>query len=598
MNREIHFFKYAVSFFLLFSVSFWIKEVQAFRKILPPRITANAYTGVYTVGQADLMLSIDGDSQHNFYVNPQGSYGSDQQWLGDVGLGYRWIKNNAAIIGWYVFAGHTRVANNSSFWITNPGVELMGSRWDGHINAYIPMAGRSYELGIGTLSSVSQPFFTGHTEIINTVFTNVNRTQQIGNGIDAKAGYQLFRQIPLKAYLGAYLFAIPNTNNLLGGATGAEYWFDHNVRAFVSYTYDNYQHSKVVGGLGVYFGGVRRHWADPSLSERLTDPVERYLANLGHGSPIPNKTILTMMGTGSRSQLITDDIAFFSQTGMPNNGGVGLTLANCTFENPCGPTDFSQTGVNTLDTLLPDTLFYFNGGSYPAVNGGSALTLNNGQAVFSRTADYSAAASGSARSTFNGGFILTGNNQLIGVILNNSIGLGSGVNMNNAQNVQISNTQIGSAGNRYVEAVSMNNSLALLTNSTTFSSGSGMQVTGSIILIQSSTINGVIDGVSLSNSIMQMNDSQVNVVGNNPFAFEVAGIGASGSSVVDINRSNINVQSPTKSVGLFASSPTQMQMDEGSIVVSGDNSSLITEGIGTTIPLQAVICVLNGVEGC
>ena len=51
------------------------------------------------------MVSLAGDGQHNLYVNPQGAYGSDQQWYGDVGLGYRWIKNDAAILGWYYSQG-------------------------------------------------------------------------------------------------------------------------------------------------------------------------------------------------------------------------------------------------------------------------------------------------------------------------------------------------------------------------------------------------------------------------------------------------------------------------------------------------------------
>ena len=112
------------------------------REPLAPRFSADAYTGVYTVGQADLMDSLDGDQQQNLYVDPQGAYGTDQQWYGDVGLGYRWIVNDAAILGWYLFTGHSRVENSSGFWITNPGVEVMGSRWDARVNAYIPVPGR------------------------------------------------------------------------------------------------------------------------------------------------------------------------------------------------------------------------------------------------------------------------------------------------------------------------------------------------------------------------------------------------------------------------------------------------------------------------
>ena len=325
-----------------------------------------------------------------------------------------------------MFAGHSRVENSSGFWITNPGLEVMGSRWDARINAYIPVAGRSHELGIEEFNIVNTPVFTGHTEVINSV---------------ARVSYQLFRSVPLKGYLGAYFFAIPNTDNVRGGAAGLEYWFDDSIRVFANYSYDNYQHSKVVGGLGISFGGVRNgHHADPSLSERLTDPVERYLANLGHGSGIPSKTLLFGMGRGSSTQLISTDIAFFSQTGTPNNGGTGLTLANCTFENPCGPTDFTQTGVTTLGGLLPNTQIFFNGGTY-TTNG--VVNLVTGQTVSSRSADYAELAIGANRSTIITPTIgLQGNNTLENIILLPG-SPGSLVNVNGSNNL-ITGSQIGS----------------------------------------------------------------------------------------------------------------------------------------------------------
>ncbi len=577
-------------------VIFFISNLQA-RESLPARFSANAYTGVYTVGQADLMVSLDGDEQHNLYVDPQGAYGSDQQWYGDLGLGYRWIKNDAAILGAYLFAGHSRVENSSGFWIVSPGVEALGSRWDARINAYIPVGGRSNELGNVDLNIVSQPFFTGHTEVINKVFNIANEIQQIGNGADARVGYQLFHQVPLKGYVGTYFFAIPNTDNVRGGAAGLEYWIDDNIRVFANYSYDNYQHSKVVGGLGISFGGVRKHWADPSLSERLTDPVDRYLANLGHGSGIPSKTLLYGMGSGSSSVLISDSIAFFSQTGTPNAGGVGLTSANCTFENPCGPTDFSQTGVNTLNGFLSNTMFYFNGGAYPASNAGNALTLNNGQSVFSRIADYSAAATGAARSTFNGGFNLTGNNQLEGVILNNTGVSAIGVNASNAQNLLISNSQIGSAGMPYLSGLSLFESSAVLENDVIFSNLSGIQVAQNASLnIQSSEVNvsgvGNKTGISLTNNgTTIIVDSQINVL--QATGGVAIGIFGSGTSTSEINDSTITVQNTgATAIGLETTGSAQIQMNAGSLLITGDATSLLTEG--SNISLNLVSCTFNG----
>jgi hypothetical protein len=75
MHKKTVYFKPIICFIFI-SVIFFISSIQA-REPLPPRFSANAYTGVYTVGQADLMVSLDGDQQHNLYVDPQGAYGSD-----------------------------------------------------------------------------------------------------------------------------------------------------------------------------------------------------------------------------------------------------------------------------------------------------------------------------------------------------------------------------------------------------------------------------------------------------------------------------------------------------------------------------------------
>ncbi len=581
---------------LLFSFLFFISPIQA-REPLPPRFSANAYTGVYTVGSADLMVSLDGDQQHNLYVDPQGAYGSDQQWYGDMGLGYRWIKNDAAILGWYLFAGHSRVENSSGFWITNPGVEVMGSRWDARVNAYIPVAGRSNELGIEEFNIVTTPVFSGHTEILNSVFNDANAIQQIGNGADARVGYQLFRSVPLKGYLGAYFFSIANADNVRGGAAGMEYWFDQNIKTFVSYSYDNYQHSKVVGGLGISFGGVREHKADPSLSERLTDPVDRYLANLGHGSGIPSKTLLFGIGRGSNSELVSDSIAFFSQTGGPNNGGIGLTLANCTFENPCGPTDFSQTGVNNLDTLLPNTDFYFNGGIYPANNGGSSLTLNDGQKVFSRTANYSASATGVARSTFNGAFTLNGNNTLDGVILNNTLGaLSDGIISNGGQNITINNSQVGSVGTPYNRGITINTGLADIENTSVFGTIVGVGVQDSMLVVESSQITGQgLDTIGLGaiNSNVVINNSQINAFGTTG-STSIVGVNSGGSFVI-LEDSGVTVEYPSlpfaNSTGLRTQGTGEIDMLAGNLTVSGDNTSVLTSG--SDISLIGVNTSLN-----
>lgn len=231
---------------------------------------------------------------------------------------------------------------------------------------------------------------------------------------------------------------------------GLEYWLDLNLTIFARYTYDNLNHSTAAIGLGLELGGTRVH-RDPVLyiEERLMDPVGRYLAELGHGAAIPSARYREP--SAEPPQLLNDHIAFFSQTGTPDNGGVGIGPISCTFESPCGPTDLTNSSASTLNLLLPNTTMYFNGGTYNAldvVNGTLPVTLLSGQSVWGRTADYSQQPALAAdRSVFEGWFALTDKNTVSDIVVTlpasggNSPGIGM---LQNASDIRIVNSQVGS----------------------------------------------------------------------------------------------------------------------------------------------------------
>ena len=619
--------KPCVAFIL--SLSTLTETTQAIAFSLPPRLSVNAYSSDYTVGEADLMLPMAGDRLHNFYLDPNIAYGTDNQGYADLGLGYRWIKNEAAILGFYLFGGYTRIDNNARLWVANPGIEALGSRWDAHLNGYITMGDRNQTLG-----NVQRFYFTGHSEFTDLI----QLSQYAGNGADIKLGYQLFPQSSLKGYVGSYFFNPSQTSNIWGGAAGLEYWMDSNVKVFASYTYDNLRHSTGAFGLGIEFGGTHTERITPTLEERITDPVERYLAELGRGSAIPSR--LNTQPIPGSSQLLFNNIAFFSQTGGPNNGGIGLTLANCTFENPCGPSDFTQIGVNTLNSLLPNTAIFFNAGTYPASNSSSALILNNGQGVFGRTANYSAPASGAARPTFNGAFTLIANNTLDSIILNNSLGVTTPesdkinnaptVFSNGGSNILINNSNIGNVAIPGPAIFLKGGASAKLTRSNISSttppsvvspvspSGAGViNLSSSSLVVESSSVNLVDNLVSSTstayaiflsnNSFMKFNASQIRAVDTlhsittPPLA--VGGVRVADTSFISIeNGSNISVTSLASSAAFYSADPTRIQVivNNSSVAVSGDNNSVIvfppnwgyvTFGSGASCMLNSIAIV-------
>jgi hypothetical protein len=561
------FYPSLICFFLLFLAALVTDNAQAASFPLPPRFSAEGYASDYTVGQADLMLPMKGNSAQNLYLDPNLSYASNNQGYADLGLGYRWIRNEAAILGAYLFGGYSRIENNARLWVANPGIEALGSRWDAHLNGYLAMGDRNLSQGnfLGSQLGLHTIHFEGHTEY-DQVF---QIAQHAGPGADVKLGYQLFPRSSLKGYLGSYFFSPSHTSNIWGGAAGLEYWLDSYIKVFGAYTYDNVRHSTGAFGLGVEFGGTHVHRSDPALEERITDPVERYLAALGRGSPIPSrKNRERLMGIGTSSGIpgipdledsddgpvvpILEDIAFFSQAGLPNNGGVGLTITNCTFANPCGPNDFSQTGINTLNGLLPDTVMFFNGGSYPAV-GLSPLALNAGQSVHGRNADYTEPA---VSSVFNGAFILANNTTLDSIILLPVRGTNEvGVDATGATTFLVTNSQIGSPSSSFLRA-------ALAIGSLGSAAGSGSIVNSvlygaeavylaapnSELTIQDSTLNGtgsnlvtpaaVLSAINATNNALIIQNSTLNAsVGSGVYGISMVG----NNSQLTIEDSTVNV---------------------------------------------------------
>ncbi|BBB14641.1 uncharacterized protein RVIR1_01000 [Candidatus Rickettsiella viridis] len=550
-------------------ILFGTTEIAHANFTLPPRLSANGYASNHAVAQTDLLLPLKADSTHNLYVDPSLSYASNNQGELDVGLGYRWIQNKTAILGGYLFGGYSRIDNNARLYVLNPGVEILASRWDAHLNVYFPMGDRHYDAG----NSTGAPYFLGHTEQ-RSLF---QADQFVGDGGDVKFSYQFFPNSSWKGYLGSYFFTPPQSENIWGGAAGLEYWLENYLKIIGSYTYDKLHHSTYAVGLGIEFGGTRIHRADPDIEERLTDPVARHLAELGEGSFIPARTNKQFLGT----QVLRNNLAFFSQTGGPNNDGNGLILANCTYENPCGPTDFSQMGVNTLNNLLPNTRMYFNGGSYGTPQSDNVVELNLGQSIHSRTSDYSQAATGSARSTFKRELILNGNNTIENIILlavgdpNNS----TGINVAKGTNNQITGSQIGNANNRFSSGIQDSGQNTLLTNNNIFARDFGIEIqnaSNSTFSNNQISLDGNTNPIGISinhgNSILIKNTQiQISIQKNTGgTGTSASGISASNSSV-NIQGSVIQMQGGSSDggtlTGVTASNSSTMAIENTQILV-------------------------------
>ncbi|MEN9450343.1 MAG: hypothetical protein RJA83_957, partial [Pseudomonadota bacterium] len=413
-------------------------------------------------------------------------------------------------------------------------------------------------------------------------------------------------QTSLKAFLGSYFFA-PTEGKVWGGTTGLEYWPTSYLKVFAAYSYDNLQHNTGAIGLGIELGGTHVHRSDPALEERITDPVDRYLAELGHGAKIPSRKT-TYLTFSPEVVTNTSSLVFFSQTGTPNNGGIGLTADNCTFENPCGPTDLTDTGAATLATLVPNTVMYFNGGNYNALDvpgGTNPVTLQMGQTLSARTADYSQAATGAQRSTFNGALILPGNNTLENIILA-SIPItfpGNGVEIDGGSNV-ITNSQIGTPTNAFTTGLFIDAGSVLLQGGELNASGDSalavLAAGSSFVKLAASTVS-VVGGnddvggaVLLDMSNANISDTVFNIEGiNAPISDNLAlfGVALTNGTKATVVNSKINLSGTTQNqvVGLLAE-------DSSSLAASQVTMQLINNGTGIPSGLQTLDNAIATVE--
>lgn len=243
-------------------------------------------------------------------------------------------------------------------------------------------------------------------------------------------------------------------------------------------------------------------------------------------------------------------------------------------------------------------MFYFNGGSYPAMSLLSSLTLNNGQSVSSRTADYSAPATGSARSTFNGGFSLSGNNQLENIILAPQGGIpNSGVTVTGPNN-QISGSDIGSMTNRYLFGVEDTGTSTQIEGTNIFASQIGVISVGSNTIIDNSSVNvlnntgitGV--GVSMSSSDVSINDSNILITGPTPTSN--TGVRTSVNSVASLNNTTVSVENTgSGSAVALENNSNTIGVSAGTLIVNGTNPSIAT-GMPVDI-IFGTVCMINGV---
>ncbi len=565
--------KFLARFSLLASCAFMMQQTFSWPTPYDPRLSAWGTGGDHTLGQGDFMLPLAGNESFFWYGDVQGKYGSDENSTGSFGTGLRGIFKSDYLLGAYLFADYNHFDNGGNFWFLSPGAELMGLRWDLHLNGYFPISSQTQFVGqdFGDNLGIANDVSFGPHEQYDDLFSIFN---SVGPGIDAELGYQWFKHYGFKTYVGGYHFSPKIGDNINGGSLKLLFPINHHFSLLAEDNYDNTFHNSFMAGVRLTFGGEKRDILPQTLQDRMLDPIERNLATISNGNSVPEVTSLQDQGN---RVLERSNIYFFT-----NNGGSNFDSAtgsaNCTFANPCNAASFTQTNINAINSFAPSTNFYFNGGTYQA-NGSifdnspgaaTSLSINNGQSFYGRSSDYKLAASGNGRPSFIGGLNLAGNNTIDSVqVLNNAADrLVQGIKLVDANNVVINNSVIGALNSEqgYAEGILVQNSNLTLNNSVvnayTGITGApsdatiGIQMDGlennltmnnSRINIAGDAANSVSIGIWLtpfsgfpvSDSIV-LNNSEVNINTSNAGVINGISAGVSGTANITLNNSEIN----------------------------------------------------------
>jgi hypothetical protein len=265
--------------------SFLIKDLQPFQ--LRPTLDLWALGGKRFMTKGLAMWPFFANSQtDNFFGAMEGSssFKKNKGWTVGLGTGYRKVVYDSYIVGGYLWADYSRSANNYSFWVANPGIEVFGYSWDFRANAYVPLSSAHWygdeswadEIGINNFVH-----FKGY-EQFDAKFRSYEETRF---GVDAEVGTIIPYLANPRIYAGGYHFQ----RKTLGRVSGAEGRLVYPVGKYFAVegraSYDNEQKTVLMFGLRFSLGGFTDDQKRTlGVAARLTDPIEHNFATFANGN--------------------------------------------------------------------------------------------------------------------------------------------------------------------------------------------------------------------------------------------------------------------------------------------------------------------------
>lgn len=574
-------------------------QVQSdFTKIYPA-FHAWGLVGRYDTVKGQILWPFSGNNYDSvFYGAIEGSFANkDTGWMGGAGIGYRKIINDTYLLGGYVLVDYNDSPAKHHFYVANPGLEFLGDSWDVRGNFYVPLNsnrrwynGEYWGEDLGIYHYVIS---SGHQQFDNK-FRWIEFT---GTGLDGEIGSKIPGCFGLKGYVGGYHYFMNQGDSITGFEARLEFPIKRCITLDVRGTTDNVQHNCIIGGVRLSLGGVPADGCSTNVNVRLLDPIEHDMADFGKGCGIPIRNQFLNEG---KSTLRRDHVWFFEPGSIAHNAITG----DGTAEHPYS--GINQAIINSIVTQPAgsNAQLFFTSGEY---NLGGRLQLPNGFSMVGRSDDFSHSAYGAV---FDGGIdLFVGNNNLQYLILHNDGTQPVGINIVNAYNVNIDNLIIGSpddtskdfATGIYLNAAKNVN----ISNTKIYAAASGIQSfglfadNGSLLNILSNNFITSSQGASYvsTGGLFANAGSTVNIYGSGNTLAAISNVGITyavvlSNSVLNIYGCNNQINSSSSStddgssgIGLLNSSTLNIFGDNNSINV---NSGWYSFGIEAMWPNSTV----------
>ncbi|TPJ79051.1 right-handed parallel beta-helix repeat-containing protein [Mesorhizobium sp. B2-6-2] len=187
------------------------------------------------------------------FLDVRSKYDFDDGFGQDVGLGIRRIVNPDLMIGGYAYL-NIQNDNSHQFVATTLGLEAITSKYDAHVNVYLPISKDRGSNGIdSTLSLVGN-------QLLEEI-SAIDRRTYAAWGIEGEVGVQAPIDLPenqsLRFDIGAYHFADPDgdDHSITGAKAGIEYTIGDIIGAGTSLTFagevrnDNRDNTQFAGSI-------------------------------------------------------------------------------------------------------------------------------------------------------------------------------------------------------------------------------------------------------------------------------------------------------------------------------------------------------------